>query len=68
MKNIVNFETKLIEYGIILREYDEVEALCKEAGWTNNALNNRLTEVSRRLDRVTGPLNTLMKKLAKEIV
>jgi transposase InsO family protein len=68
MKSAINFEAKLIEYGTILREYDEVEALCKANGWNDNRLYARLDEIGRRRDAVVGPLNTLMKQLAKEIV
>jgi hypothetical protein len=67
MKNAINFEAKMIEYGMILREYDEVEALCKADGWNSNKLYNRLEEIAQRRDAVVGPLNTLMKKFAKEI-
>jgi len=67
MKSAIAFEEKLIEYGTILREYDEVEALCKADGWKSNKLYNRLDEIGRRRDAVVGPLNTLMKRLAKEI-
>lgn len=68
MKTAIDFETKLIEYGTILREYDEVEALCRADGWKNNRLRARLDEIARRLDRVFGPLTTSMRRLAKEIV
>ena len=62
-----NFEAKLIEYGVILREYDEVEALCIADGWKSRKLINRLEEIERRRDNVFGPLNTLMKRLAREV-
>jgi len=67
MKNAINFEAKMVEYGMILREYDAIEALCKADGWKSNKLYARLEEVERRRDAVVGPLNTLMKKFAKEI-
>lgn len=68
MSSVITFEARLIEYGAILREYDEVEALCKADGWKSNKLYNRLDAIARRRDAVIGPLNTLMKKFAKEIV
>ena len=68
MKTAIDFETKLIEYGTILREYDEVEALCRADGWNNRRLIARLDEIARSIDRVAGPLNTVMRRLAKEIV
>lgn len=61
------FESKLVEYGVLLREYDEVEALCKASSWNDRKLNDRLDEIARSIDKVFGPLNTLMRKLAKEI-
>jgi tetrahydromethanopterin S-methyltransferase subunit G len=67
MKNAIDFEAKLVEYGTVLREYDEVEALCIADDWKSRKLINRLEEIERRRDNVVGPLNTLMKKLAKEI-
>lgn len=67
MKNAINFEAKLIEYGAILREYDALEGLCKADGWKSNKLYNRLDEVAKRRDAMVGPLNTLMKKLAKDL-
>ena len=68
MNSAIDFETKLIEYGTILREYDEVEALCQADGWNSIRLRARLDETARRLDRVFGPLTTSMRRLAKEIV
>lgn len=67
MKNAISFEAKLVEYGTILREYDEVEALCKANGWNSNRLYNRLEAIAVRRDAVVGPLNTLLKQLAKEV-
>jgi len=68
MKTTIDFETKLIEYGTILREYDEVEALCRADGWKSRKLYARLDEIGRRRDSVAVPLLTLMRRLAKEIV
>lgn len=68
MKSAINFEAKMVEYGTILREYDAVEALCKADGWNSNRLYNRLEEIAQRRDAMIGPLNTLMKRLAKESV
>lgn len=68
MKTAIDFEAKLIEYGTILREYDEIEALCRADGWNSIRLQARLDETARRLDRVFGPLTTSMRRLAKEIV
>ena len=68
MKTAIDFETKLIEYGTILREYDEVEALCRADGWKSRKLYDRLDEIALRRDRVSVPLLTLMRRLAKEIV
>jgi hypothetical protein len=67
MKSAINFEAKLIEYGAILREYDEVEALCIADDWKSRKLITRLEEIERRRDNVVGPLNTLMKRLAREV-
>jgi hypothetical protein len=67
MKSAINFEAKLIEYGTILREYDSLEKLCIADGWNKNKLYNRLEEVAHRRDAMVGPLNTLMKKLAKDL-
>lgn len=67
MKTAIDFETKLIEYGTILREYDEVEALCRSTSWKDKKLNDRLDKIAKRVDAVAGPLNTVMRRLAKEI-
>lgn len=67
MKTAIDFENKLVEYGTILREYDEVEALCQAAGWKSNRLYARLEEIGQRRDRVAVPLLTLMRQFAKEI-
>lgn len=68
MSAAAKFEEKLVEYSLILREYDAIETLCKEAGWNDRKLNARLDEVARRVDSVYGPLTTLLRKLAKEAV
>lgn len=67
MKTAIDFEARMIEYGTILREYDEVEALCRAAGWKDSKLSARLDEIGRDIDRVAGALNTVMRRLAKEI-
>ena len=67
MKTAIDFEAKMIEYGTILKEYDEVEELCRANGWNDSRLVNRLDEIGRRRDRVAVPLLTLMRRLAKEI-
>lgn len=67
MKTAIEFENKLVEYGTILKEYDEVEELCRANGWNDGRLVNRLDEIARRRDAVSVPLITLMRQLAKEI-
>jgi hypothetical protein len=68
MKIAEEFDNKLVQYGMILREYDEVEALCIADDWKNRKLINRLEEIERRRDNIIGPLNTILKRLARIVV
>ena len=66
MNTAIKFEVAMKEYGVILREYDETEALCKADGWKSKKLYTRLDEIGRKRDAAAVPLLTLLRKLAKE--
>ena len=67
MKTAIDFETKLVIYGALLREYHEVQALCEADFWKDKKLSARLDAIAAKLDKVYGPMITAMNRLAKEM-
>ena len=67
MKTAIAFETKLVEYATVIREYDAAEAACKANGWKSKKLIDRLEEIEAKEAKLRGPLHTALGRLAREI-
>jgi len=61
-----NFEAKLIEYGVAVKEYDAAHDAFRK---NRSVLNERRVDAAgRQLDRLRGPMYTALGRLARAVV
>ena len=65
MKTATNFEANMIEYGNLLRNYDEIDAMCKAYGSKNDFLYKRLNEIGTKIKIIKASLDYEMELLAR---
>ena len=63
-KVYTDFDAKLHTYGQALREYDLAMAAWKDAGYPKGRLERDVDNASKWLDRLRGPMDTALRKLA----
>jgi len=66
-KTAENFESKLVEWGLLLCAYETAMTEAKLKNWSK-ANERELERIGKQMDKLRGPLMTALNKYAKEIV
>ncbi len=66
MKTVVDFQTKLVEYGLALREYNAARAVYLKT--LKVADEKRVDLAAKELDRLRGPMHTALDRLAQQVI
>lgn len=66
-KVYTDFDAKLMIYGKAIQDYDRAYAAWKDAGFPEGRLSREVDSAGKWLDKLRGPMDTALRKLAVDV-